>query len=67
MSQHVQQYNTGLSSSTPFLTVLYFISTKKHLHSQALAGRIAAFSLAFPDYSNCQLASATGITNFGVF
>lgn len=66
MSQHVLQYNTGLSPSTPFITVLHFIFTKQHLYSQALAGRIAASPLAFPDY-NCQLASATGISNFRVF
>lgn len=48
MCHYVRQYNTGLSPSTPFLTVLYFIFTKQHLPCQALAGRIAASSLAFP-------------------
>lgn len=48
MSQHVQQYNTGLSPSIPFLTVVHFIFTKQHLYSQALAGRIVCFFPCFP-------------------
>lgn len=48
MSQYVQQYNTGLPPSTPFLTALHFIFTKQYLYCQALAGRVAASYLAFP-------------------